>query len=163
MKQAPWLDAAQQQWQQLGPRDRRALLWCGALVALALLWWVALAPAISTWRQAPARIDSAQQTLLRLQDMAQEAQALQSQAREPGAGTPLERLRQASTMLGSAADINAQGDALVVSVIGVKPEALSSWLAQVRLNARLKPAQVRWQAADDGLWSGTVVFATGAP
>ena len=36
-----------QRWQQLGERDRRAIAWGATLLGLALLWWLALAPAIA--------------------------------------------------------------------------------------------------------------------
>ncbi|EER57544.1 conserved hypothetical protein, partial [Acidovorax delafieldii 2AN] len=33
-------------WKALAPREQQLVLAAGALVALALLWWVALAPAL---------------------------------------------------------------------------------------------------------------------
>ncbi len=152
-----------QRWQQLGERDRRAIAWGAALLGLALLWWLALAPAIATWREAPARIATERATLQRLKDMAQEAQTLQAQARAPGDTPALDRLRQFSTTLGERAQIAAQGDSVVVTLTAVPATEWTPWLAQVRLNAQLKPSQVSMRAAPDGTWSGTLVFAANAP
>ena len=60
-----------QRWQQLGERDRRAIAWGATLLGLALLWWLALAPAIATLREAPARIATERATVQRIKDMAQ--------------------------------------------------------------------------------------------
>ena len=152
-----------QRWQQLGERDRRAIAWGATLLGLALLWWLALAPAIATLREAQARIATERATVQRLKDMAQEAQSLQSQARAPGEASALDRLRQASAGLGERAQITPQGDTLLVTLAAVTADEWTRWLAQVRLNAQLKPSQVRLRAAPDGTWSGTLVFAAGAP
>ena len=45
----------QQRWKALAPREQNLVLAASAIVALALLWWVALAPALKTLRTAPAR------------------------------------------------------------------------------------------------------------
>lgn len=163
MNRADKLNPWSRHWQQLGERDRRAVTWGAILLGLALLWWVGLAPAIKAWREVPARIATERATLQRLKDMAQEAQALQAQARAPNEASALERLRQTSTLLGEQAQFTAQGDAVLVTLAAVPAEQWTSWLAQVRLNAQLKPSQVRLRAAPDGTWSGTLVFAAGAP
>lgn len=163
MKHPNALQPVLQRWQQLGERDRRAIAWGLALIGLALLWWLALAPAIATVRQAPARIAAERATLQSLKNMAQEAQALQAQARAPGDTPALDRLRQVSATLGERAQINAQGDSVVVTLTAVPAAEWTPWLAQVRLNAQLKPSQVSLRAAADGTWSGTLVFADGTP
>ena len=42
-------------WQTLAPREQHLVRAAALLVALALLWWLALAPALHTLRSAPAR------------------------------------------------------------------------------------------------------------
>lgn len=148
-----------QRWQQLGERDRRAIAWGASLLGLALLWWLALAPAINTLREAPARIATERATVQRLKGMAQEAQSLQGQVRAPGEASALDQLRQASAGLGDRAQVTIQGDTVLVTLVAVTAEEWAPWLAQVRLNAQLKPSQVRLRAAPDGTWSGTLVFA----
>lgn len=157
------LQAWTQRWQQLGERDRRAIGWGSGLVGLALLWWVALAPALATWRDAPSRIAAERATLQRLKNQAQEAQTLQAQARAPSEASAFDRLRQASAALGDSVQLTPQGDTVLATLTAVPAERWTPWLAQVRLNAQLKPAQVRLRAAPDGSWSGTLVFAATAP
>jgi general secretion pathway protein M len=48
----PRLQAA---WERLAPRERRAMLLAAAVVGLALLWGLGVAPALATLRQAPER------------------------------------------------------------------------------------------------------------
>jgi general secretion pathway protein M len=40
-------------WNALAPREQNMTLLAGGVVALALLWWVALAPALHSLRTAP--------------------------------------------------------------------------------------------------------------
>ena len=47
--------ALQDRWKALAPREQNLVLAAGTVVALALLWWVAMAPALGTLRTAPAR------------------------------------------------------------------------------------------------------------
>ena len=47
--------ALQDRWKALAPREQNLVLAAGTVVALALLWWVAVAPALGTLRAAPAR------------------------------------------------------------------------------------------------------------
>ena len=68
-------------WQQRSVRERRLLVLAAALLALALLWFWALAPALQTWRSAPQRqAELDQQSRQMLQWQAQ-ARQLQNPAR----------------------------------------------------------------------------------
>ena len=40
--------ALQARWKALAPREQNLVLAAGGIVALALVWWVALAPALAT-------------------------------------------------------------------------------------------------------------------
>ena len=42
-------------WNALAPREQNMTLLAGGVVALALLWWLALAPALHSLRTAPER------------------------------------------------------------------------------------------------------------
>ena len=55
MKLATSLDTARQVWHKLAARERRAVLLAVGITTAALLWWVALAPALATLRQAACR------------------------------------------------------------------------------------------------------------
>ncbi len=68
-------------WATLEARERRLVAAAVALVALALLWWIALAPALRTLAAAPAehaKLDAQLQQMATLQNR---AKAMQSQPR----------------------------------------------------------------------------------
>ena len=68
-------------WQALAPREQSLLLAASAVVAVALLWWLALAPALHTLRSAPARHASLDKQLQQMQALQAEALQLQAQPR----------------------------------------------------------------------------------
>eukprot|EP01036_Dinobryon_divergens_P043684 gene43684-58187_t len=72
-------------WKALAPREQNLVLAAGTVVALALLWWVAVAPALGTLRAAPARHAALDAQLQRMQGLQAEAQQLQATpATSPG-------------------------------------------------------------------------------
>ena len=74
-------------WQTLAPREQNLVRAAVALVVLALLWWLALAPALQTLRTAPARHATLDAQLQRMQALQAEAQQLQGAPRANPAGT----------------------------------------------------------------------------
>ena len=77
--------ALQDRWKALAPREQNLVLAAGTVVALALLWWVAVAPALVTLRAAPARHAALDAQLQRMQSLQAEAQQLQATpATSPG-------------------------------------------------------------------------------
>jgi len=147
----------------LSARERRLVLTAAAVVGLGLLWWVAISPAVQTLRQAPARQAAADAQLARLQQLAQQAEALraQSAAAAPSRDEALRQLEAASSAtLGNSAQVNVVGDRATVALRQASPVALAQWLQQVRSNARLLPveSQLSRDAASGG-WTGTLVLA----
>ena len=130
-------------WQTLAPREKNLVLAAGALVALALLWWVALAPALATLRTAPARHAALDTQLQRMHSLQAEAQQLQA-APKTGPGDTVGALRTAlAQRLGSAAQLNVVGDRATVTLKGAPADALAQWLTQARSNARTTPLEAR--------------------
>ena len=80
----PTHHSLQQRWKALAPREQNLVMAASAIVALALLWWVALAPALKTLRTAPARHAALDAQLQRMQSLQAEALQLQAAPR----GTP---------------------------------------------------------------------------
>ena len=65
-----WRDTLQTRWQAMPGRERRLLLTAAVLVLLAVLWWLALAPARAVLKSADAQhraLDSQLQQMQRLQ------------------------------------------------------------------------------------------------
>lgn len=135
--------ALHQRWQALAPREQTLVLAAAGLVGLALLWWVALAPALATLRSAPARHAELDTQLQRMQGLQAEARQLQAAPRT-NTGDAVGALRTALTQrLGNTAQLNVVGDRATVTLKGAPAEALGQWLAQARGNARATPVEAR--------------------
>ena len=153
-------------WHRLAARERLLLQAAAVLVALALLWWLALAPALHTLRQAPARhaaLDAQLQTMYTLQA---QAQALQNAPRlsADAAGRAL----QAATAehLGNSARLSLQGAQATLNLQGTPATALAAWLAQARANAHAVPQEarlVRSSRTDSARWDGSLVLSLPQP
>lgn len=149
-------------WAQRPPREQILLRGGGVLVGLALLWSVALAPALRTLRSY-APLHAAQQaqlqTMLGLQAQAQAAQALPHLS--PAAAT--QALQASVTQaFGTHAELALAGGTATVTLRGVDATALAQWLASARANARSAPVQARLTRAANG-WSGTLYMALPQP
>jgi general secretion pathway protein M len=150
-------------WSRLAARERLALVLAAAVVGLALLWWLGLAPALATLRQAPQQHRALDAQLAHMRAMAASAQALRGQgSAQPLAREAVQRALDQATrdLLGPGAQQNLQGDQATIVLNAVPPDALARWLEQVRINARLVPVQadLRFTPNPAG-WSGQLVLA----
>lgn len=151
-------NALQARWRSLAPREQQLVLGAGTLVALALLWWLALAPALATLRAAEAQHQSLDAQLQHMQALQAQAQALQSQPKQ-GHDEALRALElSVRQKLGVAGRISVSGERVTVTLTGIAPDALAQWLTQARVNARALPSEARLTRAANGLWDGTLVL-----
>lgn len=135
--------ALRARWQALAPREQTLVLAAAGVVGLALLWWVALAPALATLRTAGPRHAELDAQLQRMQSLRAEAQQLQSAPRA-ARGDAAAALRAAlAQRLGNTAQLNMAGDRATVTLKGAPADALAQWLAQARSNARAAPIEAR--------------------
>lgn len=147
-------------WGKLSAREQTGVLLATLALGGALMWWGWLAPALQTLKQAPAahaRLDAQLQTM---QTLAAQARALQSQP-TLNRDDSLRALEQATTQhLGSAGALKFAGDQATVTLQATHAAKLANWLADVRSNARLTPAEARLTQANaaQATWQGTVVF-----
>ena len=164
-------------WAALQPREKTLVLGAALLVLAALLWWLALAPALKTLRNAPQQhqaLDAQLQQMKRLQ-----AQATQMQTQPVLDQDASRRALDAAVKqrLGATTQVNVVGDRATVILKAVPADAIAPWLAQVRTNARALPVEVKLNrssappatasAAGKGAapttapprWDGTVVLA----
>lgn len=148
-----------QQWGRLAPREQLMVAGAVAVVSLALLWWLALAPPLATLRAAEAQHRALDGQLQRMRALQSQAQLLQSQPRQ----TPEEatRLLEATvrTQLALTGRMSIAGERVTVTLAGTSPQALSQWLTQARTSARMLPAEARLTRNPAGLWDGTLVLA----
>lgn len=151
----------QTHWQRASPREQRSLLLAAVVLGAALLWWLALAPALALWRSAPAQhqqLDTQLQHMLTLQAQARSLQALPT----PDAATARRALEASLQTLGSDAKISVQGERLSVTFKGVTAQALAQTLSASRQNAHRAPTEAHLKRSDAG-WDGTLVFTLPAP
>ena len=145
-------------WAGLAAREQLLVAAATALVLLALLWWIALAPAITTLRNAPAQHRLLDAQLAHMKRLQAQAKAMQSQPRQ----SPDEAMRQLEAairqQLGTSARYTIAGDRVTITLTNPPPAALAQWLSQVRTNARAIPGEARLTRNPAGGWDGSLVL-----
>ncbi|WP_084454989.1 type II secretion system protein GspM [Comamonas composti] len=159
---AQFKNRATAHWRGLGRREQNLVLLAAAIVGLALLWWVLLAPALQSLRSAPARHAQADAQLAQMREWQAEAEQLRAQA-QPLIGDAKALLQSSlSTELGTSAQLNWLGDRAQITLKSTPAPALSRWLAQVRSNTHALPAEMKLQRSpgeDQTLhWNGTLML-----
>ena len=150
-------------WEALSPREQNGVSVLGTLLAVLLLWSVAVAPALHTLRDSDNR-----RTQIGLQQA--HMLALQNQAQALQARTPLSRdeaLRNLQGLTpGAQIQLNVQGERVAVQLKAVPAPALANWLAQARSQAQALPIEAhltRNQAATISnaavVWDGSLVLS----
>ena len=153
------LQAITGRWELLAAREKLLVGAAAGLVALALVWWVAFAPAIGVLRNADAAhraLDAQRQHMQRLQAQAQAMQAQPKQSHDEALRLLEVAIRQ---QLGVTARYTIAGERVTVTLAGTPSEALAQWLAQARVNARALPGEAKLQRNAAGLWDGTLVLS----
>lgn len=152
-----------QRWQALDARERRGVVLAASVVLVALLWWLAIAPVLQTWRSAPAEHLRLDAELARMQSLQTEARQLQS-ATTLTANQARQQLESSmNQQLGSTAKLAVLGERATVTLTNAPAATAQRWLAQVRANAHAIPLELRLSAnsAKAGTaptWSGSVVL-----
>ncbi|CAN1550830.1 PulM Type II secretory pathway, component PulM [Burkholderiaceae bacterium] len=151
-------------WQALSTREQRGLTWLGMLLAAALIWTVAIAPALDTLRDSHTRrahISTQQAHMLALQA---QAQALQQR-------TPLSRDEALRTLQSLSTNpslqLTVQGERVSVQLKAMPASTLATWLAQVRSQAQVLPIEAHLTRGSGSgneadktnpTWNGSVVL-----
>jgi general secretion pathway protein M len=145
-------------WAGLAPREQALVAAAAALVVFALLWWVAIGPALATLRSAESQhrvLDTQLQHMRRLQAQARAMQA-QPKVNHDEAMRQLEAaIRQ---QLGVSARYAIAGERVTITLTNTPPQALAQWLSQVRTNARAIPGEARLARNAGGGWDGSLVL-----
>ncbi len=145
-------------WAALAPREKLLVGAAAAVVGVALLWWVGLAPALQTLRSAPAQHRSLDAQLQRMQALQAQAQALQAQPKQ-GHDEALRALEQTIRQrFGTTARYSISADRVSITLTAAAPDTLAQWLTQARVNARALPAEARLTRNAAGQWDGTLVM-----
>ncbi|MDD2919012.1 type II secretion system protein GspM [Rhodoferax sp.] len=155
------LATLQTRWHSVSPREQRLVMLAGVLVSLALLWWLALAPALAVLKAAPAQHRTLDAQLQHMQRLQAQAKALQAQP-ALSADQARQALDAALAPLGSDAQMTMQFDRATVTLKAVGAGALAQWLATVRQNAHTAPVEAHLVRNPAGSWDGTLVLNLGA-
>lgn len=152
-------------WARLAARERRLVLLAAAVLGLALLWLLAVAPALRTLRQAEAQRATLAAQTEQLQRLRAEAQALQALPRL-GHDEALRALESSVRQrLGDSAQLSVVGERATLVLRQASAEALAQWLADARANARANTVEARLTRAGDNApgapvrWNGTLTLA----
>lgn len=155
-------------WVSLGLRERTMVGATLVLLGLALVWWVAISPALRTLRQADTQHRDLTAQIQQMQRLQVQAQAIQSQPKL-GRDDALRALEASVRQrLGSSAQLNVSGDRATVTLRNTAADQLAQWLSQARVNARAVPSEARLVrstgvATGQPGWDGTVVLSLPPP
>ena len=145
-------------WEALRPREQAMVAIAAAVVALALVWFVALGPALATLRSAEEQRRALDAQLQNMRALQAQAQTLQSQPKL-GHDEALRLLEQSVRQrLGTTARMVIAGERVNITLSGTAPDALAQWLTQARVDARALPGEARLSRNASGLWEGTLVL-----
>ena len=151
------VELLRQRWRGLAPREQALVGAALLLVALALLWWVAIGPAVATLRSADAQHRALDAQLQQMRRLQAQARLMQSQPRQ-GHDEAMRQLEAAiRDQLGVSARYTIAGERVTVTLINTPAEGLARWLTQVRSNARALPGEARIARNASGGWDGTLV------
>lgn len=142
----------------LAPREKLMVAAAAAVIAFAVVWMIAIGPALATLRGADLQRRSLDTQVQRMVALQSQAQALQSQ---PKLGRD-EAMRQLEASvrqrLGPSGRVVIAGERVTITLTGTPADALAQWLAQARSVARATPTEAHISRNASGLWEGTVVL-----
>jgi general secretion pathway protein M len=155
LRQSVWARRAAAHWQALSSREQGGLKLLGALLALALVWAVLLAPAQRALSHSASQREQLAREQGRLLALQAQAQALQQQQRAVTAPAlpTVQRLTQERGW-----PLQVQGARVTVQLKAATATALAAWLAQLREQAHALPLEVHLQRNTSQSWDGTVVL-----
>ncbi len=157
------LRQARQAWADRPTTQQRWLSAAGLVLALWALWQWGLAPALATWRQAPAQHQQLDAQLQTMQLQAQALQALQGLPRADRARAT-EALANSLAPLGEQARLSLEGTQARVQFQGIAAGTLADWLSSVRLSSQAVPIEAELKRQPGAaLWDGRVVLAVPQP
>lgn len=144
-------------WRQLKMSERRLILVAFWLILAALVWWLAIAPALKALKAAPAQHRAIDAQLQSLRVLSAEAKSLQSQ---PKLGLDeAQKALQSTTVqrFSSTAQLNFTGEQATLTLKNANPQELALWLTQARVNARALPGEAKLNRNGEG-WDGTLML-----
>lgn len=152
----------QRRWARLQPRERLLVSVGAAAIGVLLLWYVGLYSAWNTWKTVPAQQRAMEIDWLQMRRLASEARDLKAQP-PVNAAQAAEALKSATDRLGASGKLSQAGDRATLILTGASPEALRTWLSDVRSGARARPVDMTINRANGGLTGQVVVTLAATP
>ena len=141
-------------------RERRLLAAAAGLVLVALLWWVAIAPAWRVMRSAPVQLETLELQWQSMQGLSAEARELRAIPPVPLAQAQA-ALTAAGQRLGDKARLTIQGERAVLDLNGLGGEVMTAWLAEVRASARVRVITAQLNRLPNGAYRGKLELSIG--
>lgn len=148
-------------WQALAPREQSLVSATAGLVALAFLWWVAVAPALGLLKTASSQRVALDAELQQMQALQAQAKALQGQPKMNVGDAARALDASVKQRLGATAQLSVAGNQANLTLKNTPADALAQWLSQARSTANAVPSQARLRASvgNPGAWDGTLVLS----
>lgn len=159
MSQRPWQQLLKARWAALAAREQRGVLLAAAALGAALVWFVALAPALRSLKTVAAQSASLAADIERMQALQVRAKALQAKP----ALAPQESLRAlqaAATKLGNTVTLQVVGEQATLTIKRFSAVELGQWLA-AQAGPGMSPTEAhlkRDTGSVEPVWSGTLVY-----
>jgi general secretion pathway protein M len=148
-------------WAKLGTREKRLVSIVGGLMALLLLWVLAVRPAWTAASDSASRLPSLDAQLKDMQRLATESRELRGTPRLPTSQSAA-ALKTATDALGAAGKLTPAGERATLTLTNASGETIQRWLVDARSNARARTIEAKLTRAGAG-YSGTIVVALPAP
>lgn len=159
----PSREAIRKGWAAQSRRDQRLLILVAAMLALFLLWSLAIAPAWRTLAATPALRDAQDAQWQQMQALASQAQALRGAA-PVGTEQAQAALTAATERLGGVGKLSLQGQRALLNLSGVSGDQLRNWLAEARAGAHARVVNATLTQTSPGRYDGSLTVAlTGKP
>jgi general secretion pathway protein M len=147
-------------WRLRAPRERLILGSALLVIGVAIVWLVAVQPALRSVREAPAQLDQLDAQLHQMQRLALESKMLRDPV-QISPGQAESALKAATERLGDAARLTVQGDRATLTVTGVQGAALRAWLGEARSAAHARAIDAQLLRNPQG-YAGSVIVSFGA-
>ena len=151
------------QWQGFAPREKTLISAALAVVVAALLWWVAVAPALAVLKTAQTQRSALDAQLQQMQTLQAQAKSLQALPRVKSADAARALEALVKQRFGATAQLSLAGNQATVTLSNTGADALAQFLGQARAQANAVPSQARLRRSGNlQAWDGTLVLQLSA-
>lgn len=141
---------------QLSPREQSGIRWALAVLAAAVLWWIAIGPAWQVLQNGQAQASALAQQHAEMLALQVQAQQLQSSTRL-GTEAAVQALNSVCAQLGDKVKCSRQAQRMTVDVKGISPQALAQAWSQGRSQAQAVVLESHLQRQGQG-WDGQWIW-----